>query len=231
MTVSAKTRLLAELSKLTPNPEEKAKLILEEFEQLHEELKLLRSMLTLSPVQHDLPGEVWKDIEGYEKLYQVSNKGRIKSLHHGKERIMKLTFDRGGYVHIVLYKNKEKCTEEDKVRSTYRVHILVARAFIPNPENKPEVNHINGNKWDCNVENLEWVTKKENQEHAVKLGLQKSGTDSPNSKLTEDKVRDIRENCVPGDKEKGFHAFARKYNVRCSVIQNAYYGRTYRNVK
>lgn len=173
MTVSAKTRLLAELSKLTPNPEEKAKLILEEFEQLHEELKLLRSMLTLSPVQHDLPGEVWKDIEGYEELYQVSNKGRIKSLHHGKERIMKLTFDRGGYVHIVLYKNKEKCTEEDKVRSTYRVHILVARAFIPNPENKPEVNHINGNKWDCSVENLEWVTKKRKSRTRRKIGTSK----------------------------------------------------------
>ncbi len=223
MTVSEKKFLMTELSKLTPNPEEKAKAILEIFEQLYEEVKFLRGMLTLSTVQYDLPDEVWKDIKGYEGFYQVSTKGRIKSFQLDKVRIMKLCFDRGGYVHIVLSKNGK--------RKTHRIHILVAKAFIPNPLNLPEVNHKNGNKWDCSVENLEWSTRKQNQEHAVRLGLQKSGADSHRAKLTEEQVRDIRENCIPSDKVKGLHSFARKYDVRLSVIQNVYHYRTYKNIK
>lgn len=95
--------------------------------------------------------EVWRDIAGYEGLYQVSNKGRIKSLLDGKERILRLHANiRWGYLNTFLYK--------DKKRKTFRVHRLVAMAFIPNPDNLPEVNHkdeiVNNN---C-VENLEWCT-------------------------------------------------------------------------
>lgn len=99
--------------------------------------------------------EIWKDVEGYEG-YQVSNKGRVKSLnfrHTGKERILKSNPD-GGYCLVSLYRNGK--------RTSKKIHRLVATAFIPNPENKPEVNHINHNKRDNRASNLEWVTSEEN---------------------------------------------------------------------
>lgn len=120
----------------------------------------------------DLPDEIWKDIEGYEGLYQVSNLGRIKSLekmvvskNHSiqkrKERIIKSSPNNRGYLKIGLSKNNK--------RKFYRVHRLVAQAFIPNPDNKPEVNHINEIKTDNRVENLEWMTRKENCNYGTAL--------------------------------------------------------------
>lgn len=124
-----------------------------------------------------IEGEIWKDIAGYEGLYQVSNLGRIKSLerqifmqrHDGmefwytrKERI-RIPFDNQGYWNI--------CLNKDKAETTYQVHRLVAETFIANPGNKPCVNHIDGDKKNNKVENLEWVTYSENAKHAVKIGL------------------------------------------------------------
>ena len=122
--------------------------------------------------------EVWKDIKGYEGLYQVSNLGNIKRL----ERIME---NRGTY--SGLYKIKESILKprENKDRNGYyeislrkdgtekrfKVHRLVAYAFIDNPYNKPEVNHIDGNKSNNCAYNLEWMTSKENKEHAWRTGL------------------------------------------------------------
>lgn len=118
--------------------------------------------------------EIWKDIEGYEGLYQVSNLGRVKSLKrditntnygvaHIKEKILKPRDDGKGYVRVVLYKNNQK--------KQFKIHRLVAKAFISNPENKATVNHINGNKSHNTVGNLEWCTNKENIYHAFKTGL------------------------------------------------------------
>lgn len=73
----------------------------------------------------------------------------------------------------------------------YLVHRLVATAFIPNPDNKPEVNHINGDRFDNRVENLEWVTASENQSHAVRTNLRKHGTDLWNGKFTKEQVLEI----------------------------------------
>ena len=115
--------------------------------------------------------EEWRDIKGYEGIYQVSSLGRIKSLSReikngknttkkSKERILKprCNTKRRGYYEIGLYKNnKEK---------RYKVHRLVAEAFMENNFNKSEVNHKNGNKADNSVENLEWVTSEENKKHA-----------------------------------------------------------------
>ena len=104
--------------------------------------------------------EIWHDIEGYEGLYQISNKGRVKSLKCGKERIRTPVISNSGYLNIILYKNTE---------AQHRlVHRLVAEAFIPNLENKPQINHKDENKLNNCVDNLEWVTAKENINHGTR---------------------------------------------------------------
>lgn len=114
--------------------------------------------------------EVWKDIEGYEGLYQVSNFGRVKSLVYvtrcsqvKREKVLKTAINRG-YVYVTLHK--------DSKQKTVYVHRLVANAFIQNDTGKRCVNHINGNKQDNIVSNLEWCTHSENTVHAWDTGLQ-----------------------------------------------------------
>lgn len=103
--------------------------------------------------------EVWKDIEGYEGLYQVSDKGRVKSLGNGKsgnskKKILKASKTGGGYMLVNLCK-------EGNIKH-YTIHRLVAQAFIDNPDNLPEVNHKDENKENNAVNNLEWCTKEYN---------------------------------------------------------------------
>lgn len=104
-------------------------------------------------------GEYWKDISGYEGLYQVSTMGRIR--RNGRIKIPHK--DKGGYLTVWLSK--------DSVQRNFKVHRLVAQAFLPNPENKKTVNHIDGNKTHNCLDNLEWATHSENVTHAVRLGL------------------------------------------------------------
>ena len=109
--------------------------------------------------------EIWRDIEGYEGLYQVSNLGRVKSNYNkNRKTILKNRVNRGRYFTVLLYKNKRS--------KNFSVHRLVALTFIPNPENKTQVNHIDGNKLNNRAKNLEWVTASENQIHAYATGLQ-----------------------------------------------------------
>ena len=111
--------------------------------------------------------EEWKDIEGYEGLYQVSNFGNVKSLnylHTKQPKLLSIKASNKGYVRVGLNKKG--------LRKTKQVHILVAKAFIPNPENKPEVNHKDGNKSNNRVDNLEWNTHSENIQHSWDNGLQ-----------------------------------------------------------
>ena len=110
--------------------------------------------------------EEWIPVVGYEGLYMVSNLGRVKSLNYkrtGKEKILTPVTnkkDKQGYYRVPLSKNGEK--------KNVLVHILVAEAFIPNPLNLPEVNHIDENTLNNNVDNLEWCTKKENANHGTR---------------------------------------------------------------
>ena len=103
--------------------------------------------------------EIWKEIKGYEGLYEVSSEGRVNSLGR-KPGIMRPGTSKG-YLKVGLTK--------DGIRSMFRVHRLVAEAFIPNPDNKPEVDHINGDRKDNRAENLRWMTHKENNNNPVTL--------------------------------------------------------------
>ena len=113
--------------------------------------------------------EVWKDIAGYEGYYQVSSLGRVRRIKGGQGaragKILKQFLRGRDYLAVYLTK--------DSKTITYSVHRLVAMAFIPNPVNKPQVNHKNGIKTDNQVENLEWTTCQENIQHAWRSGLQK----------------------------------------------------------
>lgn len=105
--------------------------------------------------------EVWKDVKGFEDIYQISNKGRLKSFKRMKDGyILSTKNSKGDYLSVVL--------EYKDLKRYVRIHTLVAEAFIPNPYNKPQVNHKDGDKQNNCVENLEWVTEKENIRHAIK---------------------------------------------------------------
>lgn len=104
--------------------------------------------------------EHWKDIQGYEGLYAVSDTGIVKTFIYNK--ILKPRIQQG-YKTVVLYRNKKS--------KAFRVHRLVAMTFLENPNNYEQVNHIDGNKLNNNVSNLEWCTAKQNTHHAIKNGL------------------------------------------------------------
>ena len=126
--------------------------------------------------------EIWKDIPGYEGRYKISNYGKVWS--NFKKDFMSISVDKDGYSRVALFK--------DGKQKQLQVHRLVALTFIPNPENKPEVNHKDRNKSNNNVENLEWVTQSENVAHAYRHGVEPRPThqDQPFQK----EILDIIEN-------------------------------------
>ena len=175
---------------------------------------------------YNLPGEQWYNVVGeaisFKDDYQISNLGRVRSFKCGKVTILK-PHDFGGYLCVEFKKGD--------VEKNFKIHRLVAAALVPNPYGKPHVNHIDGNKHNNCAENLEWTTHSENVQHAYDTGLKRSGCDLSTAKLLPEQVREIRRDCIPFDRQLGFHSFAKKFNVSDNIIRLAYYGRTYKNVE
>lgn len=155
----------------------------------------------------------FKDTQKLPDYFMVSPNGEIYSKRSG--RLMKQNKIGNGYLGIQTKIGGRK-------GETYclRVHREVALAFIPNPENKPQVNHIDGDKTNNKVENLEWVTYSENSIHAVETGLFVSlvGEENGGSKLNEIDVLFIRENFIPKSRTYGARALGRKFGVNKTTI-------------
>lgn len=121
-----------------------------------------------------MEGEIWKDVVGYEGKYVISNQGNIESIIRViKNKLGRVSIRKGKPITVRLnsfgYYDTRVC--KDGMKKSAFIHRLIAEAFIPNPDNKPLVNHINGIKTDNRVENLEWCTNSENMIHAVSLNL------------------------------------------------------------
>lgn len=159
--------------------------------------------------------EIWKDIPGWENKYQISSLGNVRSLNFkqtGKIKVMSGITDIRGYKSIAFRPNGSKSRQKH-----YMIHRLVAEAFIPNTENKPFVNHKNGKRDDNRVDNLEWVTRSENEKHKIYVLNKKSGTLIPPKPVK----------CI----ETGeiFHSqteAAKKNGVTQGAISAALYGKT-----
>lgn len=152
--------------------------------------------------------EIWKDIAGLEGLYQVSTYGRVKSLKYGKERILKQSKNSSGYLTVSLY-------IEGKTFSKV-VHRLVAIAFIPNPENKIEVNHIDEDKKNNRLENLNWMTSKENSNWGTRIERQVKSISKPIKVIYQDDTYEIWESAT---------VFANEYGINSGGITNVLSGR------
>ena len=148
-------------------------------------------------------GEEWRAVIGFEGLYEVSNYGRVRSLgmdakgaygsvRHLKGKILKASCGKSGYPRVCLVG-----------RHWANVHRLVADAFIPNPENKPEVNHIDGNKANNRVDNLEWCTGSENMRHAYRAGLSNQSKIKTAQIDNDGKIIKVYESSLAASRETG----------------------------
>ena len=166
-----------------------------------------------------------KDIQGYNGDYKITKNGEVWSFKRDKPRKLKKRISPDGYVWYNLSMNGNQYTE--------RTNRLVAEAYIPNPDNKNTVNHIDGDKLNNHVSNLEWATRSEQMEHAYNLGLKKpmEGVKSPVSKLTEGDVIEIRSRYKNHCKINCMIPLAKEFGVSQSTINKCVRRVTYRNIK
>ena len=161
-----------------------------------------------------------KWIAGYEGRYKVDTSGNVYSFiangYKGKAFKMKLRIDKYGYKKIWLF-------GDNKSKPLF-VHRLVAMAYLPNPKNKPQVNHINGIKTDNSLSNLEWVTGRENSRHAVATGLQ---TNNHSRKFSHDDIVQIKSIHANGF---SFRKIAKIYKVQHQTIGNIIKGISYKDI-
>lgn len=172
---------------------------------------------------------MWKDIKGYEGLYQVSDNGEVRSLDRHctgsrnrllKGRTLKQTKTTTGYSKVELCKDGHAISK--------KVHRLVAIAFIQNPNNLPCVNHIDNNPSNNNASNLEWCTQAENVLHAVSIGARKK---KPKPRVaTDDIVAKVLDEYIPYDRDHSIRAIARRLGISDATIYTGiarYKGRNY----
>lgn len=157
--------------------------------------------------------EEWRAVSGWEDMYEVSNLGRVRSIKK-KGLIIASFVEKDGYIVVSL----------KSPRFIKKLHRLVAIAFIPNPENKPQVNHIDSNRSNNYVSNLEWVTPKENTQHSLKVGRISAGEKHYAAKLNNKIVVEIRESKLKTSE------LAKKYNVSWGTIDSVRNGLTWKNI-
>ena len=215
MTNDAEKIFVEELYKLSPTAQSFAKKLLKEFHSLKK--------FSVDKVGI-LPGEIWRDVVGFEGLYRISNLGRVNSLRWAGGRIMCPKISKFGYPCLTLFKDGRK--------HFTAVHILVARAFVPNPESKPIVHHKDNDPANCRADNLEWVTYSENEYRAFQAGRKfgMAGDENPGAKLGNNDVRLICELYIEGDREFGGRALAKRFGVSPSAISGIIRGKTFKNI-
>ncbi len=140
----------------------------------------------------DLTHEEWRDVVGHEEYYQISSLGRLKRKARRTMQRYNWMIHKEKIVRTRLYEYVQSDAKINNRRYLFKIHRLIAMAFIPNPENKATVNHIDGVKYHNWIGNLEWATHKENVSHAVANGLTLKGEEIPCAKLKEADVIEIR---------------------------------------
>ncbi len=163
--------------------------------------------------------EIWKDIKEYEGLYQGSNFGRIKSLYFNREHIMKFWIIKGYYYVCLVDRNGK--------RTSFRVHRLIAQAWIENPQNLPEINHKNGITTDNRIENLMWCDHTENIRWSYdKLGFKRPcGNLCPNHKLDDIQISEIKNSLKNGI--SGIE-LSKKWNISRATISRIKHNKNYK---
>ena len=192
------------------------------IDELNAVVNILRNNPAVWLSVADLPHEIWRDVANYDGLYKVSNYGRVKSFHCANGKILARGFDSGRYPMMHLNKGKQS--------KTMSIHKLVSRAFLVNVDNKREINHKDGNKENNCVWNLEWATRKENMEHAARMGLIRNGEDNGKAKLTNEQVKFIRKIYKPRDKTFGVKALARQFGVSKEAMSDIINGKSFKRV-
>ena len=180
----AKENLREYLPLLPETAQVAAEFLLKKFDEIVREFNEMKRNAVVQSKVENLPHEIWRNVVGYEGLYQVSSFGRVKSFYGIGERLLTPSANKSGYQYTVL-------TDKNKIRNSCKVHTLVARTFLPNPENKPVVHHRDSNRANNRVSNLEWVTHRENTAYAVQNGSydKPDSCASPRAKLTEETTR------------------------------------------